>query len=198
LSNSAKREETQSQLTVLLNRMQQGDREAGNRAAEMVHDELHRIAARVMRREGPGHEFQATVLINEAYLRLTDGVPQNIRSREDFFRLACREMRRVLVDEARKRKAARRGSCPIRIDLSSLQIAATTPDNALLLLNDALEELTREYPELAKIVELKFFGGLTDCAVAEELGVSLSTIRRQWERARARLHVLMSSRNPER
>jgi RNA polymerase sigma factor (TIGR02999 family) len=197
LSNSTVGGETQSHLTVLLNLMQQGDREAGNRAAELVHHELHRIAAREMRREGPGHLLQATVLVNEAYLRLARGAPLEIRNRGHFFALASQQMRRVLVEHARAELSARRGGRPIKIDFSSLQIPATAPSKVLLMLNDALDELAREHPRYAKIVELKFFGGYTDREVVETLSISLATVGRDWDKARKRLYLLMSTRNPE-
>jgi RNA polymerase sigma factor (TIGR02999 family) len=199
LSTASNEDDTQrSQLTVLLNRMVQGDHEAGNRAAEMVYAELHRIAVHKMRCEPAGHLLQATVLVNEAYIRLAGGAPLEIRNRGHFFALASRQMRNVLVDHARAELAARRGGRPFRIDFSSLQLPATADDAVLLLLNDALDELARETPQHAQVVELKFFGGYTDKKVAETLSLSLSTVRRYWELARPWLYVAMSGMRPAR
>jgi RNA polymerase sigma-70 factor (ECF subfamily) len=174
-----------SGLTLLLNRMQKGDREAAEHAAQLVYGELHRIAAGQMRREKPGHTLQATALINEAYMRLAGGGSLEIQNRGHFFALASQQMRRILVDHARSSHAQRRGGGAAKVDLEVVQVAAEDRSVDVLALDDALKELERLEPRAARVVELRYFGGYTDKEVVEALGVSLATVRRDWEFARS-------------
>jgi RNA polymerase sigma-70 factor (ECF subfamily) len=174
-----------SPLTLLLNRMQQGDPSAGDQAVAAVYDELHRIAVREMRGEQPGHALQATALINEVYLRLVAAGSLEIQNRGHFFAVASQQMRRILVDYARAAKAQRRGGGATMVDLEALRIGSTPQTVDMLELDEALRELEKLEPRAARVVELRFFGGHTDKEVVEALGVSLATVRRDWEFARS-------------
>jgi RNA polymerase sigma-70 factor, ECF subfamily len=171
-------------LTLLLNRMREGDREAGNQAVALVYHELHRIASREMRREREGHLLQTTALVNEAYLRLLGSQSITIQDRGHFFALASKQMRRILIDHARSQGAQRRGGRAVQVDIDRMPLPSGTKSIDLLLLNESLEELERLDPRAAQIVELRYFGGYTDQEVVEAVGASLSTVRRDWEFAR--------------
>ncbi len=174
-----------SQVTALLNRMRSGDREAGDEVAELVYEELHRIASREMRHEREGHTLQTTALVHEAYMRLAGAESLEIQNRGHFFAVASQQMRRILVDHARSSGAQRRGGYAIKMDLDKLQIAAAERSIDVILLDESLRELERLEPRAAKVVELRYFGGYTDKEVVEALGVSLATVRREWEFARS-------------
>jgi len=174
-----------SELTALLNRMQHGDRPAAEEAVALVYDELHRIASRELRGERPGHLLQTTALIHEAYARLVGAQSLEIQSRSHFFAIASQQMRRILVDYARQRNAQRRGGGAIAADLDSVQAGIAPRGTDLLALDEALRDLLEIHPRAAQIVELRYFGGYTDHEVAEALGVSFGTVRRDWEFARA-------------
>lgn len=165
--------------------MQRGDHHAGEQAVGLVYRELRRIASRQLRREGPGHTLVPTALIHEAYLRLSSGRPFEIQNRGHFFAIASQQMRRILVDHARGKNAGRRGGGSVQVSLDEARIAASAPaDLDVLLLDRALGELESVEPRAAKVVELRYFGGYTDQEVVEALGVSASTVRRDWEFAR--------------
>jgi RNA polymerase sigma-70 factor (ECF subfamily) len=173
-----------SQITLLLNEMQRGDHHAGEKAVGLVYQELRRIASRQLRREGPGHTLVTTALINEAYLRLSSGRPFEIQNRGHFFAIASQQMRRILVDHARGKNAHRRSGGSVHVSLDEARIASSPPDLDVLMLDQALGELEGIEPRAAKVVELRYFGGYTDKEVVEALGVSLATVRRDWEFAR--------------
>lgn len=172
-------------LTLLLNRMQRGDRQAGEEAATMIYGELHRIASSAMRREHVGHTLQTTALVNEAYVRLAGGAPLEIQSRAHFYAIASQQMRRVLVDHARAAVAQRRGGGAVRIELDAVQAGAEDRSVDLLALDEALAELQRVDPRAAQIVEMRYFGGYADKDAADAMGASLATVRRDWEFARS-------------
>jgi RNA polymerase sigma-70 factor, ECF subfamily len=180
-------------LTVLLNRMRQGDREAGDKALAEVYSELHRIASREMRREGPGHTLQTTALISEAYLRFVNAGSLKIENRGHFYAVASQQMRRILVDHARARRTRKRDG-GAKVELDNIQLAQQAPHVDVLLLEDALTELEKIQPRAAQVVELRFFGGYTDKEVVEALGVSMATVRRDWEYARSWLFQWMRGR----
>jgi RNA polymerase sigma factor (TIGR02999 family) len=182
-------------LTGLLNRMQSGDKDAGDKAVALVYDELHRIAARQMRAERGGNSLQTTALIHEAYVRLVGGEPIEIQNRGHFFAIASKQMRRVLVDAARSEHAQKRGGPALMVPLDEMRIAAGSRGEDLLALDEALDELENLDPRASKVVELRYFGGYTDKEVVEALGVALSTVRRDWEFARSWLSDRMSARN---
>ena len=149
----------------------------------LLYTELRRIAARLLADQGRGHTLQPTALVHEAWLRLADQTQTSAADRMRFLRLAARAMRFVLVDHARARCADKRGGGRrVTLDLEQVALA---PGAGLLELDQALEQLTAVDPELARLVELRFFAGLSHAAVADTLGVSLRTVERQWRLARA-------------
>lgn len=165
--------------------MQQGDRHAAAQAVGLVYNELHKIAASHLRRERPGQTLVATALIHEAYMRLAGGSPFEIQNRGHFLAIASQQMRRILVDHARRKHAQRRGGGAIQVGLEEVRAGLEPPPVDLLALDEALRELEKVEPRAAKVVELRYFGGYTDKEVVEALGVSLATVRRDWEFARA-------------
>jgi RNA polymerase sigma factor (TIGR02999 family) len=183
---------------LLLNRMQRGDRAAGEEAAARIYGELHRIASREMRHERPGHTLQATALVNEAYLRLAAAGSLEIQSRGHFYAVASQQMRRILVDHARSAGAQRRGGGAVQMDLDAVQLGAEGRNVDLLSLDESLAELEKIEPRAAKVVELRYFGGHTDKEVVEALGVSLATVRRDWEFARSWLFRRMQGNGDRR
>jgi RNA polymerase sigma factor (TIGR02999 family) len=164
--------------------MQHGDRDAGDQAVALVYNELHRIASNHLRKEAPGHTLVTTALIHEAYVRLAGGNSLEIQNRGHFFAIASQQMRRILVDHARAKKAQRRGDGAIQVGLEEVAGGSNARPIDLLLLDESLEELERVEPRAAKVVELRYFGGYTDKEIVEAIGVSLATVRRDWEFAR--------------
>ena len=140
------------EITALLNRAQQGDRDAEERAAALVYDELHKIASRAMRHERHDHMLQTTALVSEAYLRLSQSKPLELKDRAHFFALASQQMRRILVDHARARKAERRGGGELALDIHDIQVSATHKGVDVLRLDDALTALERVDPRAAKVI----------------------------------------------
>lgn len=172
-------------LTELLDRMVRGDRTAGDLAAPLVYSQLHKMAVAAMRRERSSHPLQATALVHEAYLRLAGDEQFRIASRTHFFALASLAMRRVLVDQARNFRAAKRGGGMHHEAVHELQIADVGGMSVdLLLLDDALRRLESLDPRGAKIIELKYFGGLSEQEVADTLFITLRMVRRDWQHAR--------------
>jgi len=175
-------------VTGLLLAWGRGDQSAADRLVPAVYDELHRRAERAMRREGGDHTLQATALVHESYLRLVDQRRVEWRSRAHFFAIAATVMRRILVDHARARLAAKRGggAAPITLAGAGEGAAADGADEVdLLALHEALERLAVLDPEQARLVELRYFGGLTIDETADALGVSPATVKREWTLARA-------------
>jgi RNA polymerase sigma factor (TIGR02999 family) len=173
-------------VTGLLLAWRAGDAEAGERLLPAIYDELHRQAARAMRREDGAHTLQATALVHEAYLRLVDQRRVEWRSRAHFFGVAAQMMRRVLVDHARTRLAAKRGGALQRVTLGDVGAGASSDDELdVLALHEALERLAVLDPDQARLVELRYFGGLGIEDTAEALGVSPATVKREWAVARA-------------
>jgi RNA polymerase sigma-70 factor, ECF subfamily len=184
-----------SSVTVLLNRMRTGDREASDQVAVLVYEELHRIASREMRHAREGHTLQTTALVHEAYLRLAGAESLEIQNRGHFFAVASQQMRRILVDHARSNRAQRRGGGSLRVELDKLQLGVAERNIDVLLLDESLKELERLDPRAARVVELRYFGGYTDKEVVEVLGVSLATVRRDWEFARSWLFSHMRGKH---
>lgn len=182
-----------SNLTLLLKRMQRGDHAAAERAIALVYGELHRIASRELRSERPGHLLQTTALINEAYARLVGSEALDIRNRIHFLAVAGQQMRRILIDYARAGNAQKRGGGTVTVGVDGIQLGSDPRGIDLLSLDEALEELHRIDPRAAKVIELRFFGGYTDQEVVKALGVSLATVRRDWEFARSWLFDRMHS-----
>ncbi len=174
-----------SEITGLLRRMQRGDQAAGEQAVQLVYGELHRIAARELRGERPGHLLQTTALIHEAFARLSGAQTLEIENRSHFFAIASQQMRRILVDYARASQSQRRGGGTVCVGLEGVQVGLNPRGIDLLALDEALDELQRIDARAAQVVELRFFGGYTDGEVVEALGVSFATVRRDWEFARS-------------
>ena len=180
-------------VTRILSAIEQGDPSAAEQLLPLVYDELRRLAAQRMVHEAPGQTLQATALVHEAYLRLVDVEhPQQWDGRGHFFAAAAEAMRRILIDNARRRKAQKRGDGWQRQDLEA--IAAPQTDDELLALDDALQKLHAVHPDKAKLVELRYFAGLTGEQAAEVLGISPTTADRHWSYARAWLQAEIKGR----
>jgi len=151
----------------------------------LVYDELRRLARRYMARERPGQSLQATALVHEAYLRLLKDKPQVWQNRTHFLAIAANSMRRILVERARARAAAKRGGSRVRVTMGENIAAGFEAPMDLLALDDALDKLSAMDPQLARIVELRFFGGMSIEETAETVGVSPATVKRSWNVARA-------------
>jgi RNA polymerase sigma-70 factor, ECF subfamily len=164
------------------------NRAAVEKLLPLVYDELHRRAVQLFSRESAGHTLQPTALVNEVYLRLHDQRKTDWQNRAQFFALAARMMRRILVSHARSKKAAKRGGGETRITLADEIVAAPERNVNLLAVDEALTKLDVIDPEKSRMVELRFFSGLSVEETAEVMGVSPRTINRQWETAKAWLY----------
>lgn len=184
-------------VTLLLNAIEQGDRRAAGQLLPLVYDELRRLAARNMRRESPDHTLEPTALVHEAFVRLVGpggasgeggaGGGRSWHGRAHFFAAAATAMRRILIESARRKQRDKRGGGLIRqsLDDDLLAAAAADADDRLLALDEALTKLAATQPELARLVELRFFTGLGVEEAAELMGVSPRTAKRNWSYARA-------------
>ncbi len=173
-------------ITQLLIDWSTGDQAALDRLMPLVYDELRRLANNYLRRERQGHTLQPTALVNEAYLRLIDQRSAKWQNRAQFFGISAQLMRRILVDHARQHQAAKRGGLDQkRLSITSAEAMTEQPPVDLLALNEALEELAKMDPQQSRIVELKFFGGLSIEETAEVLGLGHATVERDWKLARA-------------
>src|SRR5690349_10802812 len=172
-------------VTRLLARWGQGDREALDQLTPLVYNELRRLAKAYLRRERPDHTLEGTALVHEAYLRLIDQRQVEWKSRSQFFGLAAELIRRILVDHARARVAAKRGGGSFKLSLDDAIAPPQEKDLDLVALDDALQALARTDPQQSRIVELRYFGGLTIEETAETVGVSVATIKRDWVMAKA-------------
>lgn len=185
----------QHAVTEALGALRAGEPDAMDRLVPLVYDDLARIAHRQLGLEGAGHTLSTTALVHEAYLRLVDQTRAQWADRAQFFGVAAHAMRRVLVDHARRHRALRRGGAQKRVvSLEALDgddaasLAADERADVLLALDEALERLERLDPRQAKVVECRFFGGLTEEETAEALGVTARTIARDWVKARGWLY----------
>ena len=175
-------------ITALLRAWSEGDESARDQLLPVVYADLRRRAAAYLRRERRDHTLQPTALVHEAYIRLAGQRNAAWQNRSQFFAVASQMMRRILVDHARSRKAAKRPGSALRVELEE-DVAAIAPlDVDLLLLDQALDELTSLDARQGRMVELRFFGGLSHEETAEALGVSLATVNRDWRLAKAWLH----------
>ena len=179
------------QFTELLQRWRQGDEQGLRALVPLVYKELRRLAHYHLQSERSDHTLQSTALVHEAYLRLLGGQPAELQNRAHFVAVASRLMRQILVDYARERRTSKRdGGC--RIAFEYLDALPVTKDAELLALNDALNELSRIDERQEKIVEMKFFGGLSAPEISRVLGISRATVDRDWATARVWLHRQMS------
>ena len=177
-----------SQVTGLLVAVQRGDAAAVNQLIPVVYEELRRLAKRHMARQRKGHTLQTADLVSEAYLKLVNVKEAGWKDRIHFFAVASQAMRSVLVDYARRRGYAKRGGNPIRVSLSEADQAAEEKSAEVIAIDEALGRLAALDPRKSRVVELRYFGGLTVEESAELLGVSSKTIDREWRWARAWLH----------
>lgn len=167
------------------------DSESSSAMLEQAYQELRDLAAARIARESPGHTLQATALVHEAWLRISKETGHQWKNQAHFVGVAAEAMRRILIDSARKRSATKRGNKNAPIENEALGVADAHPPGEILTINSALEELEREDPAQARIVVLKFFGGMTNEEVADFLGISERTVYRQWVCAKARLTHLV-------
>ena len=180
-------------ITGLLLAWRAGDQVAGDQLMQLVYDELKRQAARAMRREDIAHTLQPTALVNEAYLRLVDQTRIEWQNRAQFFGVAAQVMRRILVDHARAANADKRGGGATNLTLDESAVARAAPIVELLALDEALDQLAAASPRQARVIELRYFGGLSVEETAEVLGVSAPTVSRDQQAAEAWLAQAMSN-----
>ena len=175
-----------SDVTRILSQIEQGDPQAAEQLLPLVYDELRKLAAVKLTQEKPGQTLQATALVHEAWLRLFgDSDTRNWDSRGHFFAAAAEAMRRILVDNARRKRAGKRGGQLARQELEDVDIAAPTPSEDLVALDEALAKLKAQDPVKARLVKLRYFAGLTEEDAARVLGVSRATVQRHWRFAKA-------------
>jgi RNA polymerase sigma factor (TIGR02999 family) len=162
----------------------QGDQAAGNKLIEIVYQELRRLAAYYLQSESGGHTLQATALVHELYLKLFSAEPVQLNDREHFLAVAARQLRHIVVDHARNKYAQKRGGLQGKISLDDASAFAVPTDNRILELDEALQRLEKLDVRASQVVELRFFGGLTDDEVAKTLNISPATVKRDWDFAR--------------
>lgn len=179
-------------VTELLEQWSDGNQAVLEELLPLVEDELHRIARRYMSRERQGHTLQTTALVNEAYIRLAAAKDINWQSRAHFFALAASIMRRIMIDYARRRRNQQHGAGALRVTLDEAALVADERGTELLALDEALDELTLKYPRKGRVIELRFFGGLTVEEAATVLKIDARTVKRDWLFARAWLHNKIS------
>ena len=172
-------------VTELLLKWGSGDKAALDELIPLVYDELRKLAASHLRRKPGAHTLQATALVHEAYVRLADQSSISMQHRAQFFGLAAKVMRDILVDHARKRLAAKRGGDQLRLSLSQAERFGHKPEVELLALDDALNQLASTNPQHSRVIELRFFGGLTIDETADVMNLSHATTERYWSFARA-------------
>jgi RNA polymerase sigma factor (TIGR02999 family) len=174
-----------SEITLVLDAISRGESRAPEELLPLVYQELRNLAVARMAHESAGHTLQPTALVHEAWLRLTGDREQNWKSRAYFFAAAAEAMRRILVEHARRKARLKHGGGQERLNIEELELAEVAPDDKILLVNDALEKLERSHPERARVVVLKFFGGMTNKEVAETLDIGERSVDRHWVCAKA-------------
>jgi RNA polymerase sigma factor (TIGR02999 family) len=174
-----------AEITTLLKAWGSGDETALGRLAERVYPELRLMARRYMKNEGRGNTLQATAIVHEVYLRMIDVTKVEWRARAQFFAMAAQMMRRILVDAARARGSQKRGGEAIKVNLDETAVLSPAPDRSILELDEALTAFSLMAPRQAKVVELRYFGGLTEEEIVAALKISPRTVRRDWDVAKA-------------
>jgi RNA polymerase sigma-70 factor (ECF subfamily) len=183
------------EVTMLLSALKRGDDAAAARLMPLIYDELRRLAASYMRRERTDHTLQATALVHEAYLKLVEQRSTDWQSRAHFFGVAAQLMRRILVDHARGHSRQKRGGEQVKVTLDEAFVFAERQADEVLAVDDSLNELAKMDPRQARVVELRFFGGLSVEEAADVLGVSPKTIKREWSVAKAWLTADLKQRH---
>lgn len=183
-----------SQITLVLQAYGRGD-VGSEEVLPLVYDDLKRHAVAQMSHEPAGHTLQPTALLHEAWLRLTGGGEKRWQNRAHFFGAAAEAMRRILIDAARRKARIKRGGDQVRVDIDKVELADASPDEKILLLDEALEKLRSVDAEKAQVVMLKFYGNRTNKEVADTLGVTERTVERQWAYAKAWLFQCIRKQN---
>jgi len=171
-------------VTRILNAIDEGDAKAADKLLPLVYEELRRLAAQKMAREKPGQTIQATALVHEAYIRLVDSKAQNWSSRTNFYTAAAEAMRRILIENARRKQRLKRGGDQEKVSLDDVEFAVMEPAEDIVALDEALEKLSLEDPRKATLVKLRYFAGLTAKQAAKMMGISQATAERYWSYAR--------------
>jgi RNA polymerase sigma factor (TIGR02999 family) len=184
-----------SEVTRILNAIEQGDGRAIDELLPLVYDELRRLAAYRLSQEQPGQTLQATALVHEAYLRLVGTGTPDWQGHTHFFNAAAEAMRHILVDNARHKQRLKRGGDHARVDLEGMELALDAQSDDLVALDEALNQLAEQDPEKARLVQLRYFAGLTLEQAAQTLGISVSTAKRQWTYAKAWLYGRIRSQD---
>ena len=183
---------TPGEVSVLLERILGGDRSAEGRLFDLLYGDLRRMAAYQLRREKSDHTLQPTALVHEVYVKIFRQTPPQARSRAHFMALAAQVMRRFLVDRARARKADKRGHHPLMIPIESALVYDDRRSEEFLAVHDALERLREWAPRQSQIVEMRYFGGMSEDEIGEYLKISSRTVKRDWAMARSWLHAELS------
>ena len=181
-------EKSSSEITQILQDWNDGNADAKERLLPFVYDELKRQARRLMSKERSDHTLQPTALVHEAFLRLSDQTGVDWQNRSHFFGIAARLMRQILVDHARQHATAKRGNNPIHFSIDDMQIPVEERAASILVLDDVLQRLEKFDQTQAKIVEMRFFGGMNNGEIAESLEISERTVGREWQAARLWLY----------
>ena len=187
-------DEPQHEVTQILHDWSGGDRNAPERLMPLVYDELRRLARTFLSREREGHTLQPTALVNEAYLRLVDQTRVNWQNRAHFYGIASSMMRRVLIDHARAHAAEKRGGAAIHLSIEAVQVPLEQRAASFVALDEALKKLEEMDERKCQVVEMRFFGGLSDEEIAGVLGVTTRTVLRDWKKARLWLYRELSAR----
>ena len=174
-----------AEITGLLRAWGGGDQAALGRLAEEVYGELRVMARRYMKNERPGNTLQTTALVHEVYLRLLGETRVEASERAQFFAMAAQMMRRILVDAARARRAQKRGGMAVKVNIDETALFSAEPDRSILALDEALARFSQVAPRQARVVELRYFGGLTEEEIVSVLKISMRTVRRDWDLAKA-------------
>ena len=174
-----------SEITLVLEAINRGENQAAEQLLPLVYEELRKLAAARISQESANHTLQPTALVHEAWLQLVGSGNQNWKSRAYFFAAAAEAMRRILVWRARKRSRLKHGGGQQRLNIDDLDLADAPPDDRILLINEALEDLERSNPERARVVVMKFFGGMTNKEIADSLDIGERSVDRHWMFARS-------------
>lgn len=184
--------ERRDEITEILRDWGGGDSHAAERLMPLVYDELRRLARSFLSRERIGHTLQPTALVNEAFVRLVDQTRVNWQNRAHFYGIASSMMRRVLIDHARARASGKRGGAAVHLSIDEIQVPLEDRAASFVALDEALQTLEQMDERKCKVVEMRFFGGLTDAEIAEVLGVTTRTVLRDWKKARLWLYRELS------